>query len=101
MRDPKATYLYAGVEYPPERHDTMPDAAKEALGMRESRPTPAAVTATDPLAELLGDAKQATALREAGYGDVAAIRGASDADLLKVAGIGPATLEKLKIAVAG
>jgi predicted flap endonuclease-1-like 5' DNA nuclease len=103
--DPKATYLYNGVAYGPGQHDTMPEAAKSAIAKRAEgsgqRAAAASVDATDPLAELVGDPKLATALRETGYGDVAAIGAASDADLTKVKGVGEATLEKLRIAVAG
>lgn len=102
MINPKETYLFAGVAYGPGQHDTMPDAAKAAIAKKAGAPErPQTVDAIDPLAELVGDPKKANALREAGYGDVAAIRAATDADLLKVEGIGQVTLEKLRIAVAG
>ena len=104
MIDPKATYLYAGVEYPPGRHDTLPEAARAALGIKPPQAkaqAQAAVAPTDPLAEVVGDAKLAAALRETGYGDVAAIRAASDADLTQVKGVGEATLTKLRSATAG
>lgn len=102
MINPKETYLYAGVAYGPGQHDTMPDAAKAAIAKQRGEPArPVTVDAIDPLAELVGDPKLATALHEAGYGDVAAIRAASDDDLMAIKGIGGATLEKLRIATAG
>jgi len=101
--DPKATYIYAGESYPPDQHGQLPDAAKAALAKRAGAPPApaAAVAPDDPLAELVGGAKLAAALREAGYGDVSAIRAASDADLTGIEGIGEATLTKLRIATAG
>jgi hypothetical protein len=44
--------------------------------------------------------EQAAALRTAGYGDVAAIRQASDDDLLKVPTVGQAAVKKLRDATA-
>lgn len=43
------------------------------------------------------DPKVAEALYEAGYTSPAKIRGTSKADLLKVQGVGRATLEKLRV----
>jgi hypothetical protein len=42
------------------------------------------------------DADQQAALGKAGFGSAEAIRAASDEDLLKVEGVGPATLRKLR-----
>ncbi len=104
--EPDKTYLYNGVAYPPDKHGDMPDKAKAALAeqrteaeRREARQRAVAAVApqaVDALAELVGDAQVATTLREAGYGDVAAIRAASDADILDLQGIGNATLIKIR-----
>ncbi len=100
--EPDKTYLYAGQPYPPDRHGDLPDEAKASLAKQrtetERRPAVVTVAASDALAELVGDEKVAGALREAGYGDVAAIRAASDADLTKLPGIGEATLIKIRTA---
>lgn len=101
MIDEKATYLYAGQSYAPDRHGLLPDAAKQAIAAQSAAPAPTAVTATDPLAELVVDARVAAALREAGFGDVASIRAASDTDLIAIVGVGDKTLEKIRLAVAG
>lgn len=100
--EPDQTYLYAGQSYPPNKHGDLPDEAKALLSKQraeaERRPAVVTVAASDPLAELIGDEKVAGALREAGYGNVAAIRAASDDDLTKLPGIGEATLLKIRTA---
>lgn len=106
--EPDKTYLYAGQSYPPGKHDLLPDEATAALAAqraeaerRESRQRAVAAVApkaVDALAELVGDEQVATTLRAGGYGDVGAIRAASDADILELQGIGNATLIKIRAA---
>jgi hypothetical protein len=68
-----------------------PATVAEASPMGEPSTGTHAVGALDVL-----DADQQAALSAAGFGSADAIRAASDEDLLKVEGIGPATLRKLR-----
>lgn len=118
---PKVTlaegWVYAGKRYGPGEVELadLPDGARDALGKKgafgegpvaDAAPAAPSATATpqanggneppaDPLVEAVG-AEAAQALRDLGIGDLAAIRAASDDDLLAVPGIGEAKLKKLR-----
>lgn len=120
----EAAWIYSGTTYGPGEADLPPD-AHEAIGKKGGFPYTEPVAAAEPvtpqgsdqaaaentppqdppvvanpIAKAVGE-EVAANLREAGYGDLAAIKSASEADLLKVKGVGEAKAKALKALAAG
>lgn len=85
---PHHTVIHNGVEYGPGVV-AIPVAAADYLRRTGELP-PKTVDTHEDLAHIAAN------LRSAGYETPEAIKAASDSDLLKVPGIGPATLKRLR-----
>lgn len=93
------TWLYGGKFYGPGANVLVPDplAARidDVMGVEtEAPPAPAPQPVASPVGRLSTEIMGA--LRKGGYTDADAISSASDDDLLRLRGIGPASLQQIR-----